>query len=150
METALFSPLVESIIQASGKLAVKLNYESIVPDHLLLSIIDESLKTPTNNILLKAFKHLNINLFNLIDDIEQSFDKYEKREINDRIPFSRGTEHILKLSFLEAKSLNSLFIEAEHLLLSYLRADDTFSKDVLQPKHALTYDKVKEAIKFLR
>jgi ATP-dependent Clp protease ATP-binding subunit ClpC len=143
---ALFSDQVRDILQTSRKLAARFKYDHIDSEHLLLSIIDESLKN--KNAVLEVLKHFNINIFNLIEDIEASFNSTGESVGNERIPFTKKTESILKLSYLEAKTFLSSIIESEHLFLSYLRGNPAFCERTLNAKYELTYDKVKSYLKF--
>jgi ATP-dependent Clp protease ATP-binding subunit ClpC len=149
METP-FSDLVLNIIQTSGKVAVRFKYENVLPEHLLLALIDECLKNPVEAaIVLKTFKELNIDLFDLIQDIETSFDDTQAYVIEGRIPISKKAEMILKLSFLEAKIFRSDIINAEHILLSYLRGQPPFYENILVPKYGLIYNSAKACVKRL-
>lgn len=119
-----------------------------MPEHLLLALIDDCLKKPTESeIVLQAFKQLNVKLFDLIEDIEASFDHTQTFAVEGKIPLSKKVEMILKLSFLEAKTLRSHTINAEHVFLSYLRGQTAFCENKLTPKYGLTYDKAKDCIK---
>jgi len=138
---ALFSDQVRDIIQTSGKLAVRFRYDYIGPEHVLLAIIDESLKN--KNVVLDILKGLNVNLFNLIEDIEASFDNSKSSAAKSSLPLTKASEKILKLSYLEAMRFHSIFIETEHLLLSYLKHDSAFCERVLTVKYGLTYEKAK-------
>jgi len=54
---------------------------------------------------------------------------------------------MIKMSALEARSLGKFhIIEAEHILLSYLKVGSDFSKNELTTKFNLTYDRVKDFI----
>ena len=142
-----FSDTTRAVLQTSGRLAVQYKYESIEPEHLLLALIDESLKNSSSNkVVLAVFKHLGINLFNLIEDIEESFDRSRSAEVGNAIPFSKRTEFILKLTAPEAKKLFSDEIYTEHILLSYVRCQSAFFEAVLKPKYNLDYQDVKAAV----
>ncbi|MEO6150377.1 MAG: Clp protease N-terminal domain-containing protein [Mucilaginibacter sp.] len=147
METAYFSDIVNDVLRTTGKLAVASKCDHIDSEHILLAIIDESLKNADKNcITIKVFKLLNINLFELIEDIESAFDKTENLAVSDKLPFSKKAEMILKHSFIEAKIYHSIFIDIEHVLLAYLRRDSLFLEKTLIPKYNLTYKRVKESI----
>jgi len=148
MESAAFSDLVRDIIHSSGKLAAQFGYDYVDSEHLLLAIIDESLKDPkAGSVILKTFKQLSIDIFQLIESIESTFDSAQTSIILEKIPLTNKAELILKMSFLEAKLLQKWYcIEAEHILLAYLKVGTPFSKNELTVKYNLTYDRVKDFI----
>ncbi|MBV8389812.1 MAG: hypothetical protein JO080_08440 [Mucilaginibacter sp.] len=148
MENVAFSDLVRDIIHTSGKLAAQFGYEYVDSEHLLLAIIDESLKDPkAGGVVLKTFKQLGIDIFQLIESIETTFDPNQTSIIIEKIPLTHKAEFMLKMSVLEARSLQKFhIIEAEHILLSYLKVGSDFSKNELTGKFNLTYDRVKDFI----
>jgi len=143
-----FSDATRAIIQTSGRLATQFKYESVEPEHLLLAIIDESLKNPAEGAMILAiFKRLNVNLFNLIEDIESSLDVAKTTSPKtDRLPLSKQTEKILKISYLEAKIFRSHNIRPEHILLSYLRNGSAFTEETLKSKYNMTYQNVHDTV----
>ncbi len=147
METAYFSDSVSDVIQASGRLAIQFGYDVILPEHLLLAIIDESLKQPVKgDIVLKVFKHFHINLFELIEDIEQTFDTGTSSTSIEKIPYNNQTQYIIKLSFFEARKSKDHIIGVEHLLLSYLQAQTVFL-NILSGKYRLSYAAVSDYLR---
>ncbi|WP_295650602.1 Clp protease N-terminal domain-containing protein [uncultured Mucilaginibacter sp.] len=147
MESAHFTDLVRDIIQTSGKVAVRYKYDHVDTEHLLLALIDECLKNPVGGgIVLKIFRQLNVNLFDLIEDIEGTFDDKQESVFAGKIQLTQKVILILKLSYLEAKISQSETIYPEHILLSYLKSGTTFSKDKLTLKYSFTYDRVKNCI----
>jgi len=149
MESVIFSDLVRDIIQTSGKLAAQFGYDYVDSEHLLLAVIDESLRNPkAGNILLKTLKHFNIDLFALIEDIEGTFDVTKISLSIEKIPFTNKVNKMLRISFLEARSLQSFHsIEAEHIFLAYLHIGSGFSKNELGMKYNLTYEQVRDFIR---
>lgn len=147
MPTIEFTALVKDIIKSSGKLAMQYGEEYIGSEHLLLAIIDESLKqTNKSEQILKIFKRFKLDVFALIEDIEATFDHDKPRLYLDQVPLSSSAENCLKYSYLEAKACNSDMIDAEHVLLAYLRQENSFYNQVLLPKHKLAYQDVKKFI----
>lgn len=148
MESVLFSDLVRDIIYTSGKLAAQFGCEYVDSECLLLAVIDESLRNPeAGNNLLKTFKHLKIDIFSLIENIESTFDPTKASLAIEKIPLTKKVEFILKMSVLEARSLQKFHrIDAEHVLLSYLKVGSSFSENELTAKYNLTYDRFKDFV----
>lgn len=104
-------------------------------------------KNPDKNVVLKIFKHFKVNLFELIEDVERTFDSPNIPIADRKIPFTKKTEYILKLTHVEANRCHSIKIEAEHVFLSYLRAETAFSEKTLNHKYNLIYEPVKDYVK---
>jgi len=146
----LFSPFAENIMQTSEKLARRFGCDYIDSEHIFLAIIDESLKNANGeNLVIKILKHLNINLFNLIEDVESSFNGNGKAITTDKIPLTKIAELVLKISYLESEIFNSNTISPVHILLAYLRVGSAFSKGKLYAKYNLSYDQVNNCINLL-
>jgi len=142
-----FSPVGKAVIQTSIRLAGQFRYRAVVPEHLFLAIIDESLRNPADaQIILNVFKQLNVDLFSLIEDVESFLDSSNLPFVADRIPLSKTTESILKASCLESEILRTGNIEVEQILLAYLRNDSAFSEGILKSKYNITYKNVQKII----
>ena len=148
MISSYSSSLVGDIIRASANLAALHKYEHIEPEHILLAIVDESLKNfKEDNTIIKVFKRLKIDLFSLMEDIEASFHNDESNIPAEKIQLSHEAEQIFTNSSLEARLLYSYLIEAEHILLAYLNAGSAFVTGTLARKYNLGYDVVRISIR---
>ncbi|MEP6613083.1 MAG: Clp protease N-terminal domain-containing protein [Mucilaginibacter sp.] len=142
-----FSPVGKAVIQTSVRLAAQFKYRAVVPEHLFLAIIDESLTNPADaQIILNVFKQLNVDLFSLIEDVEYFLDSSNVPFVANRIPLSKVTERILKVSCRESIILQSEDIDVKQILLAYLRNGSAFSEDILKSKYNITCQNVQDAI----
>jgi ATP-dependent Clp protease ATP-binding subunit ClpA len=145
-----FSPFAKKIVQRAPQLAIKFGYDCIISEQIFLATIDESLKNfKGRNVVIKVLKHFNINLYDLIEDIESSFDKPGTSVKRTGVPLSSIAETILKFAYLECKEFHTDKIDAIHILLGYLKLHSNFSKEILAVKYNLTYDRVKGYVKLL-
>jgi ATP-dependent Clp protease ATP-binding subunit ClpA len=95
MVTIEFTTLVKDIIKSSGKLAMQYGEEYSCSEHLLLAIIDESLKqTNKSEQILKIFKRFKLDVFALIEDVEATFDHDKPRLYLDQVPLSSSHKQI--------------------------------------------------------
>jgi ATP-dependent Clp protease ATP-binding subunit ClpC len=117
---AQFSSRVKDILVYSKEEAIRLGNSHISPEHLFLGILRDG-ESSAIEILLSQGIDLRV--------LKSSIEKSIKAEVpvfvtnQELIPLLRSSERILKLVYLEAKSLKSDTIETEHLLLAILKDD---------------------------
>ncbi len=122
MNDKKFSPKVKRIISASRDEAVRLGQDFIGTEHLLLGLMKEP-----NSLAMKVLDSLDVDHFELQQVIE---DNNSRRQASPssihvgNLPLNKQAEKVLKVTFLEAKSLKSDEIAPEHLLLSILKHKD--------------------------
>ncbi|MBP8959881.1 MAG: ATP-dependent Clp protease ATP-binding subunit [Bacteroidales bacterium] len=116
-----FSQKVKDILTYSKEEAIRLGNNHISPEHLFLGILRDS-KSLATNILTNS----GVDLLVLKGSIEKSIRVDNSTPVTDitAIPLLKSTERILRLVYLEAKSLKSSTIESEHLLLAILKDEN--------------------------
>ncbi len=116
-----FSQKVKDILTYSKEEAIRLGNNHISPEHLFLGILRDS-KSVATNILINS----GVDLLVLKGSIEKSIrvENSVPATDNSAIPLLKSTERILRLVYLEAKSLKSSTIESEHLLLAILKDEN--------------------------
>ncbi|HCI54825.1 MAG TPA: Clp protease ClpC [Bacteroidales bacterium] len=116
-----FSQKVKDILTYSKEEAIRLGNNHISPEHLFLGILRDS-KSLATNILINS----GVDLLVLKGSIEKSIRVDNSTPVTDitAIPLLKSTERILRLVYLEAKSLKSSTIESEHLLLAILKDEN--------------------------
>ncbi|MCU0461235.1 MAG: ATP-dependent Clp protease ATP-binding subunit [Bacteroidales bacterium] len=116
-----FSQRVKDILGYSKEEAIRLGNSHISPEHLFLGILRDG-EGGAIDILLNQ----GIDLMVLKGSLEKSIKVESPVPVADHevLPLLRSTEKILKLVYLEAKSLKSHVIEAEHLLLAILKDEN--------------------------
>jgi ATP-dependent Clp protease ATP-binding subunit ClpC len=123
-----FSPHVKEIISYSREEALRLGNDFIGTEHLILGLIrDESNKA------IVILKKCNVSLFDLRKEIELAIkDKSGKNNTNiNSLPLTRQAEKVIRITVLEAKSLKSSTVEAEHLMLSILKNKENIATQIL-------------------
>lgn len=113
----------------------------------------------TDHLILGILRHQDNSAFEMITKFGINYKLLKKRiedrinsgevipfEESDRINLSRGAENALKIMYLEARSLEQGKPGPLHLLLAIMRADDSFSVELLK-EHKITYEAIKSTLK---
>ena len=115
-----FSQKVKEVIRRSRTAAENLGNDYIGAEHLLLGIIQEQ-----NSTAVRVLTNLDVNLDQLkktVRNVVQNGQGTGSRPLNvGNLPLNKQAEKVLKVTFLEAKSMKSETIAPEHVLLSLLK-----------------------------
>jgi ATP-dependent Clp protease ATP-binding subunit ClpC len=116
-----FSQRVKDILGYSKEEAIRLGNSHISPEHLFLGILRDG-----ESAAIEILINQGIDLLVLKGSLEKSIKVDSPVAVADHevIPLLRSTERILKLVYLEAKSLKSSTIDTEHLLLAILKDEN--------------------------
>jgi ATP-dependent Clp protease ATP-binding subunit ClpC len=116
-----FSQRVKDILGYSKEEAIRLGNSHISPEHLFLGILRDG-----EGVAVEILINQGIDLLVLKGSLEKSIKVESPVPVADHeiIPLLRSTERILKLVYLEAKSLKSSTIDSEHLLLAILKDEN--------------------------
>ncbi len=116
-----FSQRVKDILGYSKEEAIRLGNSHISPEHLFLGILRDG-----EGVAVEILINQGIDLLVLKGSLEKSIKVESPVPVADHeiIPLLRSTERILKLVYLEAKSLKSTTIDSEHLLLAILKDEN--------------------------
>lgn len=136
---AKFSQRIKDVLSYSKEEAIRLGNTEIGPEHLFLGILREG-----EGIAIDILISLGANLYDLRRDIENSLTPSGPIKVTqtENIPLLRASERILKLVYLEAKSLNKSTIDTGHLLLAILKDDKGNVSQVLA-NHKVDYYRVR-------
>ena len=141
---AKFSPRVKEVISFSREEALRLGHDFIGVEHLLLGLIREG-----EGSAIQTLESLGVELGNLRKAIEMSAKEKGGSSSNQKnIPLTKQAERILKITFLEAKLLNSEIIGTEHLMLSMLKNTDNIVTKTLD-SYSVDYDLFKAELELL-
>lgn len=122
MMDANFSQRVKDVLSYSKEEAIRLGNYQIGTEHLFLGILREG-KGQAVDVLV----NLGTDLVTLKKTIEGSIrnDKAGNIIDSDNIPLLKQAERVLKLVYLEAKSLKQATIDTGHLLLAILKDENS-------------------------
>jgi ATP-dependent Clp protease ATP-binding subunit ClpC len=139
---AKFSQRIKDVLTYSKEEAIRLGNKEIGPEHLFLGILREG-----EGVAINVLMSLRVNLYELRKDIEATLAPAGPVKVTetDNIPLLKSSERVLKLVYLEAKSLKNTTIDTGHLLLAIIKDEDSIISRVLY-EHNISYDKVKKEI----
>jgi ATP-dependent Clp protease ATP-binding subunit ClpC len=139
---AKFSQRIKDVLTFSKEEAIRLGNHEIAPEHLLLGILREG-----EGVAIDILVSLGVNLYQLKKDIEMNLASAGPLKItgSDNIPLLKTSERILKLVYLEAKSLKKNTIDTGHLLLAMMKDENTPVSRILS-EHNVDYEKARKEL----
>ncbi len=141
---AKFSPKVKEVISYSREEAIRLGHDYIGTEHLLLGLIREG-----EGMAIRTLQSLDIDPPVVKKAVEDAIkDKATHSVSFGNIPLTKQAERVLKVTFLEAKLLNSDIIGTEHLLLSVLKNEDNVAAQILS-QFDIDYDNFKAELDYV-
>ena len=145
MDATKFSQDVRDVIGYSREEAQRLGNEYIAPEHFLLGILREK----DSKAYLQLSK-LQIDVQKLKTKIESSISKSNNEVETPDKPLTKSAERVLKMVFLEARSLESRgfkseIIDTEHLLLAILKENNNLASEILN-QEGLDWLKLQDSI----
>lgn len=141
----VYSQNFKEIINDTPRQAARHNNRYVMPEHLLLSLLNNTEGEPSH----------------LIERVSKGVSAYELREALDTALFNASTEseysgtvnlndvsisdltgRIIKLSVLEARMLKSNLVDSTHLLLAIFHNSDAQNSEFMEPFHraGVTYE----------
>ena len=124
-----FSPEVKKIISQSRSEAIKHGHNFIGTEHLLQTMLRNS-----NQLAVKVLDSMDVDFeelnYKIHDAILATIPTVAHQSVGS-IPLNTQAEKVLKVTFLEAKNMNSEVISPEHLMLSILKHRDNIASKLL-------------------
>ncbi len=139
---AKFSQRIKDVLSFSKEEAIRLGNNEIAPEHMLLGILREG-----EGVAIDILVSLGANLYQLKKDVEAIVSPTGPIKVTDseNVPLLKTSERILKLVYLEAKSLKKSTIDTGHLLLAIIKDENTSVSRVMFD-HNIDYDKVRKEL----
>ena len=140
---AKFSPRVKDVITFSKEEALRLGHDCIGTEHLMLGMIREG-----EGVGIRMLKNLQIDIMELRKAIEHNITIHATKKVQSlaNIPLAKQAERVLKMTYLEAKSMKSEQIGTEHLLLCILKDNESVATRTLT-KLGVDEDSVRNELK---
>lgn len=134
-----FSDKLRDVLSYSREEAERLGNSYIGPEHLMLGLIRDG-----EGKAIEALNSLHTDLSQLKKKIEDQVKTDNIVSASD-LTVPRNTERILKILYLEARSLNKSIADTEHLLLAILKEKDNLPAQLLGGED-VNYDNVRGLI----
>ena len=147
MNDKKFSPIVKKIISASRDEAVRMGQDFIGTEHLLLGLMKEP-----GSLAMKVLDSLDVDSIELKQIIEETVPRRPASTSTihvGNLPLNKHAEKVLKVTFLEAKSLKSDEISPEHLMLSILKHKDNPASRILN-QFDIDYEIYRAELEYVR
>jgi len=141
-----FSPKVKKIISLSRNEALRLGHDYIGTEHLLLGMLQDN-----DNLAVRVLDAMDVDFTELKFKIEDTITENRAEQTPvaaGNVPLNRQAERVLKVTFLEAKNLNSDEISPEHLMLSILKHGDNIASKVLS-EFDINYESYKSELEYV-
>jgi ATP-dependent Clp protease ATP-binding subunit ClpC len=141
-----FSPKVKKIISLSRNEALRLGHDYIGTEHLLLGMLQDN-----DNLAVRVLDAMDVDFSELKFKIEDTIAEGRSEQSPSaagNVPLNRQAERVLKVTFLEAKNLNSDEIAPEHLMLSILKHGDNIASKVLS-EFDINYESYKSELEYV-
>ncbi len=147
MNDKKFSPKVKKIISVSREEAIRLGQDFIGTEHLLLGLMREP-----ESLAMRVLDSLDVDHVELRQVVEENAPRKPSAHSNihvGNLPLNKQAEKVLKVTFLEAKSLKNEEISPEHLLLSMLKHKDNPACRILN-QFDIDYEIYKAELEYVR
>ena len=136
---ARFSQRIKDVLSYSKEEAIRLGNAHISNEHLFLGILRDGEGVAIDILIL-----LGTELYDLRHSIEEMIRPESAIKVKDadNIPLLKSAEKVLKLVYLEAKSLQDETIDTGHLLLAILKDENSVVTQILKENN-VSYEAVK-------
>ena len=136
---ARFSQRIKDVLSYSKEEAIRLGNAHISTEHLFLGILRDGEGLAIDILIL-----MGAELYDLRRSIEELIRPESAIKVSDtdNIPLLKSAEKVLKLVYLEAKSLQDDTIDTGHLLLAIMKDENSVATQVLK-EHNIDYDAVR-------
>lgn len=136
---AKFSQRIRDVLGYSKEEAVRLGNTHLSVEHLFLGLLRDG-----EGLAIDVLLMLGAELYDLKKNVEDHVRKTEIAQITDidNLPLLKSTERIMKLVYLEARSLKERMIDTGHLLLAILKDENNHVTHLLNEKN-IQYESVR-------
>lgn len=139
---AKFSQKVKDVLSYSREEAIRLGNSNIGTEHLFLGIIRDG-----EGIAIDVLTSMGISLNEIKKLIEDHIRNEKPAPLAEleNLPLLKTAERVLKLVYLEARSLKNTTIDTGHLLLAIIRDENSLVTQMLETQN-VTYESLKSEI----
>lgn len=142
-----FSNQVKQILNLSKSEVVRLGHDYIGTEHLLLGLMADR-----ENLAVRVLHSLNVDMQNFRNDLEQIIKRYSGPMSNlsvGELKLNIQAEKVLKITVLEAKSMQQEVVQPEHILLSILKLKDSNTSRLLY-QYDVDYETYRRELEYVR
>ena len=139
---AKFSQRIKDVLSYSKEEAIRLGNDHLAVEHLFLGLLRDG-----EGVAIDILIMLGGELFELRRIMEEKIQRFEIASVTDtdNLPLLKNTERVLKLVYLEARSLKDAMIDTGHLLLAILKDENNYATQILNEKN-IFYENVRKEL----
>ncbi|MBE0654501.1 MAG: ATP-dependent Clp protease ATP-binding subunit, partial [Bacteroidales bacterium] len=139
---AKFSQRIKDVLSYSKEEAIRLGNDHLAVEHLFLGLLRDG-----EGVAIDILIMLGGELYELRRIVEEKIQRFEIASVTDtdNLPLLKNTERVLKLVYLEARSLKDAMIDTGHLLLAILKDENNYATQVLNEKN-IFYENVRKEL----
>ncbi len=136
---AKFSQRVRDVLSYSKEEAIRLGNPYIGTEHIFLGILRDG-----EGMAIDILTSLGLSLTMIRETIERTIRSSEYRKISneENVPLLKNAEKVLKIVYLEARTLKTETIDTGHLLLAIMKDDNNVATQLLK-ENKVSYDVVR-------
>ena len=136
-----FTKKAREIMQMANQEAIRVNYEYIGTEHILLGLL-----ATDSEKCKEVLKSLNLEPQIIRLEIERRLADVPPSPINTQLPQTPRAKNVIKHAIEEMQNLNQTHVETAHILLGLLREDGGVAAEVLMDL-GLKFENVRDEVK---
>ena len=134
----------QEAIQKAKEIAQNENHQEILPEHLLLSLVEDS-----QGVISPLLERIGANPQMIKNDLTKAISQIPRVYGGNQVYISPILERILQEAGKETKKLKDEYLSTEHLLLGIVNEDKSSVSQILK-NYGVTHQKILEALANIR
>lgn len=121
-----FTQRVRRIFNNARREAIRLRYDHVGPEHILLALIEEK-----ESAAAQVLSNLGVNLEEVRENLLASLEEGNVTIPFNEIPFDEDARAVINYAIEESRAMNHNYVGTEHVLIGLLRADSSIASQIL-------------------
>ena len=134
----------QEAMQKAKEIAQNENHQEILPEHLLLSLVEDS-----QGVISPLLERIGVNPQMIKNDLTKAISQIPRVYGGNQVYISPILERVLQEAGKEAKKLKDEYLSTEHLLLGIVNEDKSSVSQILK-NYGVTHQKILEALANIR
>lgn len=134
----------QEAIQKAKEIAQNENHQEILPEHLLLSLVEDS-----QGVISPLLERIGVNPQMIKNDLTKAISQIPRVYGGNQVYISPILEKVLQEAGKEAKKLKDEYLSTEHLLLGMVNEEKSPVSQILK-NYGVTHQKILEALANIR
>lgn len=121
-----FTQRVRRIFNNARREAIRLRYDHVGPEHILLALIEEK-----ESAAAQVLANLGINLEEVRENLLASLEEGNVTIPFNEIPFDEDARAVINYAIEESRAMNHNYVGTEHVLIGLLRSESSIASQIL-------------------